>query len=170
MPLPEPRAACDNPPGFRKYPLSSQVMGKRDAQLVTQALYMLADARETLENGQRDAALNALEDAQELLRSVTHSPGISVAASGQLLGVSEPTVRSWAKRGALRAVPGTAPMQIESARLHLVSRALNELRERGQDRDWLAALADYLHDHQARRNTPVQEGISQLKRGRLEPA
>lgn len=143
-------------------------MGKRNAQLITQTLYTLSDARETLANGQCDVAIDALDDAQAMLRSMAHSPGVSVAAASELLGLSEPTVRSWAKRGVLQAVPGMAPMQIESASLHLASRVLAELRERGRDRDWLAALVDYLHDHQARRSTAVQEGISQLKRGQLE--
>ena len=42
-------------------------MGKRDAQLVTKALYTLVDAREAVANGHRDAALDALDEAQEVL-------------------------------------------------------------------------------------------------------
>jgi hypothetical protein len=51
-----------------------------------------------------------------------------------------------------------------------VSRALAELRERGQDRDWLQAVIDSLHDRQARNSNAVQKGIAQLERGQLEPA
>lgn len=145
-------------------------MGKRDAQLVARALYTLADARDAVENGQSTAALDALDNAVEVLRSVAHSPGVSVAAASELLGVSEPTVRTWAKRGALRAVPRTTPAQIEVASLRLATRALAELRERGQDRDWLAALAGYLHDDRARRGNAVEEGSSQLRHSQLEPA
>ena len=145
-------------------------MGKRDAQLVTEALYTLAGAREAIENGRSDAALDALEEAQEVLVSVKHTPGVSVATASQRLGVSEPTIRSWVKRGALMAVRGSRPVQIEPESLHRVDRALAELRERGQDRDWLQALVDYLHDREARDSGALQEGLAQLKRGRLEPA
>lgn len=145
-------------------------MGKRDAQLVTQALYTLDDAREAIENGHPDAALDALDEAQEVLISVKHTPGVSVAAASEQLGVSEPTIRSWVKRGALSAVPKASPMQIEPESLHRVSRALAELRERGQDRDWLQAVIDYLHDREARKSGTVQKGIAQLKHGHLEPA
>lgn len=61
-------------------------------------------------------------------------------------------------------------MQIEPESLHRASRALTELRERGQNRDWLQALVNYLHDREAREGDTLQEGISQLKRGKLEPA
>jgi transposase-like protein len=145
-------------------------MAKRDAQLVTEALYTLADAREAIENGQSEKALDALGEAQEVLDSATHTPGVSVAAASQRLGVSEPTIRNWIARGALQAVPEVSPIQIDPASLHRVNRALTELRERGQDRDWLQALIDALHDREARGSDALREGISQLKRGRLEPA
>ena len=145
-------------------------MGKRDAQLVTQALYTLGDAREAIESGRRDAALDALDEAKGVLSSVEHAPGVSVAAAGERLGVSEPTIRSWVKRGALRAVPKSSPVQIEPESLHRVSRALAELRERGQDRDWLQAVVDELHDRETRQSDELRKGISQLKRGQLEPA
>ena len=105
-----------------------------------------------------------------MLSSVEHAPGVSVAAASERLGVSEPTIRSWVKHGALRAVPEASPVQIDPESLHRVSRALAELRERGQDRDWLAAVVDYLHDREARQSGELREGISELKRGQLEPA
>ena len=145
-------------------------MGKRDAQLVTEALYTLVDAREAIESGRADAALDALDEAQEVLISVRHTPGVSVATASQRLGVSEPTIRSWVKRGALETVPDSRPIQIEPESLHRVNRALAELRERGQDRDWLQALVDRLHDRDARGNDALRKGLAQLKRGQLEPA
>ena len=95
---------------------------------------------------------------------------MSVAAASERLGVSEPTIRSWVKRGALRAVPKSSPMQIDPESLHRVSRALAELRERGKDRDWLQAVVDDLHDREARQSDELRRGISQLKRGQLKPA
>lgn len=145
-------------------------MGKRDAQLVTHVIYTLGGAREAVKNGQREIALEALSEAQDVLDSVDHSPGASVATASAELGVSEPTIRSWVKRGALASVPNASPMQIELESLRRVSRALAELRDRGQDRDWLQAVVDYLHDHEARQSKGLEEGLSQLKRGELEPA
>lgn len=145
-------------------------MGKRDAQFVTEALYTLVDAREAIQNGHADAALDALAEAQEALISVRHTPGLSVAAASRRLGVSEPTIRSWTKRGALETVPDSRPIQIEPEGLHRVNRALGELRERGQDRDWLQALVDHLHDREARGSDALRKGLAQLKRGQLEPA
>jgi hypothetical protein len=49
-------------------------------------------------------------------------------------------------------------------------RAAEELHARGQDRDWLAALADYLHDANDRRSDSVRQGLNELARGELEPA
>jgi hypothetical protein len=51
-----------------------------------------------------------------------------------------------------------------------VLRALEELRARGEDRDWLAAFADYLHDESDRRSDSVRRGLEELARGELEPA
>jgi hypothetical protein len=49
-------------------------------------------------------------------------------------------------------------------------RAAEELHDRGQDRDWLAALADYLHDANDRQSDSVRRGLDELARGALEPA
>ncbi len=146
------------------------LMGKRDAQLVTQALYTLADARLAVERGQRDEAIETLDQAREMLAAARHAPGVSVATVSGWLGVSEPTVRSWAKRGVLRSVPATSPLQIEPESLREVSSALAELRERGQDHDWLQALVDHLHDREARESEALKQGLAQLARGELEPA
>jgi transposase len=98
------------------------------------------------------------------------SPGVLVAQAAEHLGVSGPTVRSWMQRGALRTVPGATPAQIEPESLRRVTRGIAELRERGQDRDWLLALVDYLDDINVRRNPALREGLEQLRRGDYEPA
>jgi hypothetical protein len=145
-------------------------MGKRDAQQVTAALMALTDARQALADDRRDIASSALLEAQRALESVERSPGVPIARAAERLGVSGPTIRSWMQRGALRAVPGVTPVQVEPASLRRVGRALEELRERGQDRDWLSALAYHLDDREARRSHALREGLDQLKRGEYEPA
>ena len=100
----------------------------------------------------------------------SHAAGVPVAQAARRLGVSVPTVRSWIARGALAAIEGSSPVEIEPESLRSVGRALDELRERGQDREWLAALVDYLDDRQARQSPALREGLAQLARGELEPA
>jgi transposase len=145
-------------------------MGKRDAQFVTMALISLDDARDALVSGSQDAAIRAMDEAHQTLEEIGHAPGVPVAHAARRLGVSVPTVRSWIARGALRAIKGSSPVEIEPESLRSVSHALQELRERGQDREWLQALVDYLDDVAARRSPAVKEGLQQLARGELEPA
>ncbi len=145
-------------------------MGKRDAQHVTMALISLEDAQDALKSGHRDAAIQAIQEAHQTLEGVGHAPGVPVAHAARRLGISEPTVRSWIARGALRAITGSSPVQVEPESLRHVGHALDELRERGRDHDWLEALLDYLHDLQTRRSPALKEGLQQLERGELEPA
>jgi hypothetical protein len=42
--------------------------------------------------------------------------------------------------------------------------------KRGQDRDWLRALVDLLHDRAERERPEIKQGLDELKRGKLEPA
>ena len=143
-------------------------MGKRDAQSVTMALISLDDARDALVSGSQDAAIRAMEEAHQTLEGIGHAAGVPVAHAARRLGVSVP--RLWIARGALSAIKGSSPVEIEPESLRSVSRALDELRERGQDREWLAALVDYLDDREARRSPALKAGLEQLARGELEPA
>jgi hypothetical protein len=145
-------------------------MGKRDEQSVTMALISLDDARDALASGRRDAAIHAMQEAHRTLEGIGHAAGVPVAQAARRLGVSVPTVRSWIARGALRVIKGSSPVEIEPESLRSVSRGLDELRERGQDRDWLQALVAYLDDREARRGPALKEGLEQLARGELEPA
>jgi Homeodomain-like domain len=140
-------------------------MGKRDAQSVTMALISLDDARDALMSGSRDAAMRAMEEAHQTLEAIGHAAGVPVAQAARRLGVSVPTVRSWIARGALRAIKDSSPVEIEPDSLRSVSRALGDLRERGQDREWLTALVDYLHDREARHSPALKDGLEQLAHG-----
>ena len=134
--------------------------------------FVLAGHDDVSEEAKPPAALplRAMEEAHQTLEAVGHAAGVPVAHAARRLGVSEPTVRSWIARGALRRVPGSSPVEIEPSSLRQVSSALDELREHGQDRDWLATLVDYLEDRQTRRRPALKKGLQQLQRGELEPA
>jgi excisionase family DNA binding protein len=148
-------------------------MGKRESQQVAYAVVELQDARDELAASGQDvrAALQHIEDAVERLDGLTSvSPGLPVAEAARYLGVSEPTVREWLKRGVLGTVPGAKPVLVERDGLRRVHRAVDELRERGQDADWLRALLDYLDDAAVLRSPAVQQGLAEMAAGHLEPA
>jgi hypothetical protein len=134
------------------------------------ALISLEDARDALASGSRDAALRAMKEAHQTLERVGHTAGVPLAQAARHLGISVPTVRSWAAHGVLRSVPGASPAQIEPESLRIVGHALAELRERGRDREWLGALLDHLEDRAARQRAAVKEGLDQLAHGELEAA
>jgi hypothetical protein len=75
--------------------------------------------------------------------------------------------------GSLHSASGTDPATTTwFARRQVLStsRKPRQLRTRGQDRDWLVALVDYLHDTKDHRSESVRGGLDELARGDLEPA
>jgi excisionase family DNA binding protein len=159
-------------------------MGRRERQQVAYAVVELQDAQDELRGlapghtrpagPQPDAlssALRLLEDAVARLdRPASESSGLPVSQAADYLGVSEPTVRAWLKRGVLHRVPHAKPVLVERSSLRSAHRAVEELRRRGRDRDWLHALVDLLHDRAERRRPELLRGMEELKRGQLEPA
>jgi excisionase family DNA binding protein len=159
-------------------------MGRRERQQVAYAVVELKDAQDELralapnheQAAQREleavsSALRLLEDAVARLDHPTAgSSGLPVAQAADYLGVSEPTVRAWLKRGVLHRVPHAKPVLIERSSLRSAHRAIAELRSAGQDRDWLRALVDLLHDRAEQQRPEVLRGIEEMKHGELEPA
>jgi predicted transcriptional regulator len=157
-------------------------MATREQRATAEVLVGLDDVRDRLSElaeprsatRSRAEVLRAVEDISEavgrLEAEVARGTGLSVEATAQYLDVSAPTVRAWAHRGVLERKTGSKPLQIDRDSVRRVHRALAELRARGQDRDWLAALTDYLHDTSDRRSESVRKGLDELARGELEPA
>ena len=155
------------------------LVGKRDEHQVAYAVVELEDARSELravvpDAGRRPrrtaaagsnpqsvaAALELLEGALERLeRGAAAARGLPVSQAALYLGVSEPTVRAWLKRGLLRKVPRSKPLLIERSSLRRVHSAVSELRARGQERDWLIALVDLLQDRAERRRPEIRRGL-----------
>jgi hypothetical protein len=96
--------------------------------------------------------------------------GVPVAQAAEYLGVSEPTVRLWVRRGALVALPGSKPTLIEHDGLRRVGRAVRELRARGKDREWLEDVVRYVEDMTDRSSPSVRQGLKDLAEGKLQPA
>lgn len=95
--------------------------------------------------------------------------GVPVAQAAEYLGVSEPTVRLWAKRGALKTVKSSKPLLIEHDSLRRVGRALRELRSRGDNREWLEGLVRYVEDMADRSSKGVSQGLKDLAEGKIQP-
>jgi transposase-like protein len=114
--------------------------------------------------------LDRLADVQARLTQHVAGAGVPISEASRCLGVSEPTIRTWVGRGVLERIPGAKPVLIEIAALRHVERAVRERRERGQDRDWVRALVDALHDRVERRTPETVAGLDELRRDMLEPA
>jgi excisionase family DNA binding protein len=149
-------------------------MGKRESQQVAFAVVELQDARDELAaSSQHDVSstLKRIDDALARLDGVASvRPGLSVAEAAAYLEVSEPTVRDWLKRGVLHRVPDSKPILVERETLRRVHRLLDELRERGENRDWLHAFADCVHDRAELRRPAVVHGREQMERGEVGTA
>jgi hypothetical protein len=141
-----------------------------ERELVLIALQVGA-LRDSLAPSDADGDLAAgMDEIAVRLRNVARVDDVPVSLAADYLGVSAPTVRSWVKRGVLEPAPNSKPLRVGAASLQRVRHSLDELRARGQDGDWLASLTDYLDDIADRRSAPVQQGLKELERGKLEPA
>jgi hypothetical protein len=167
---------------------------KRDQHQVAFAVVELADAADELQfstgtmpgrgvgapelveqlRAQREAISAALElvrgASARLEQRVAASPGLPVAETAEYLGVSEPTVRAWLGRGVLERLEGSKPILVGRDSVRRAGRLLQELRDRGQDRDWMQVLVDLLQDTAELQRPEIKQGLDELKRGRLEPA
>lgn len=148
-------------------------MGKRDKQQVARVVVELEDARDELAASDGDFS-SVIAQLDKVVARLDHealaTPGLPVSEAAAYLQLSEPTVRDWLKRGALKSVPGAKPVLVERESLRSVRRAVDELRERGTDADWLGSLLDYIDDMAIRRSPGVQRGLEELAAGRVEPA
>lgn len=163
--------------------LPSSPMATREQRAAAEVLVDLDDVRDRLSElaaqgrgvqRSRAEVLRAVEDIAEavdrLEAEVARGTGLSVEAAAQYLDVSAPTVREWMRRGVLERKADSKPAQIDRESARTVHRALAELRARGQDRDWLTTLVDYLHDAHDRHSESLRKGLDELARGELEPA
>jgi hypothetical protein len=93
----------------------------------------LHEVAETLPAG--DERAQALESVAE--RWLASAPGLRPSIAAVLLGLSEPTVRAWAKRGILRVRSSKPRLLVDPASVLEVRQLVSELRVAGQTRDLL---------------------------------
>jgi hypothetical protein len=152
-------------------------MLKREEQDVALVVAELADIEAGLQKTGDEWLPRSLQERVRVARtrlgnllSGTAYDGAPLSLAADYLNVSVPTVRTWIERDVLVAVPRAKPAAVSLESLLRVRRIVDELRARGQDRDWLQSLVDHLHDEQAVRDPAVQRGLDELRRGDLEPA
>ncbi len=114
---------------------------QREMTLMRMDLQALSRSEAVKSDPQLRVTVTRIRQRAEALPS---AQGLSVAQTAEQLGVSQPTVRSWLQKGALKAVEGVSPAEVTLSSCETAQRALIEIAERGEDRNWLAALSDYL--------------------------
>jgi Helix-turn-helix domain len=143
--------------------LASFLIGLDD---VVEELSAVSDPRRSGELAEQLMAMG-----KQLKRAAPNAArGVPVAEAAKYLGVSEPTVRLWVRRGALVALPGSKPALIEHESLRGVGRTVRELRASGEDREWLEGVVRYIEDMADRSSPSVRQGLKELAEGKLQPA
>ena len=95
--------------------------------------------------------------------------GAKVSEVARLLGLSQPTVRVWMAAGVLEARSGITPARVDVLSLANVKRALDLLREHGEDRNLLVAVMRLVRDRGALAGGGVRRGFEDLGTGQVVP-
>jgi transposase-like protein len=95
--------------------------------------------------------------------------GAKVSEVAQMLGLSQPTVRAWMAAGVLQARGRAAPARVNVLSLAEVKRAVDLLREHGEDRNLLVAVMHLLRDRGVLAGDGVRGGFEDLGAGRVVP-
>ena len=112
----------------------------------------------------RRRSLDAVRD-----RLAARDGGVKVSEASQVLGISQPTIRSWIEAGVLDAVPGVTPVRVDVGSLAAVKHAVDLLREHADDRRLLADVMRLLRDRAALEGEGVRQGLDDLAAGRVVP-
>ncbi|WP_433376693.1 hypothetical protein ACQPZX_08310 [Actinoplanes sp. CA-142083] len=91
-------------------------------------------------------------------------PPVPVSVAAPLLGVSEPTVRSWTRRGLLVYADGQDG-GLDVRRLYEVIAVVRELRAAGQTHDLLNKVWDRLADSVVLERSDLRDSLAQMRRG-----
>ena len=89
---------------------------------------------------------------------------VPVSVAAPLLGVSEPTVRSWTRRGLLIYADGH-DSGLDVGRLYEVIALVRELRSTGQTHDLLNKVWDRLADNAVLERPDLRDSLAQMRRG-----
>ncbi|GAA2354748.1 hypothetical protein Cme02nite_47990 [Catellatospora methionotrophica] len=85
--------------------------------------------------------------------------------AAELLDLSEPTIREWARTGIFAIVEVNGQPRLEPRRFHEVWHLIRDLRAAGQTRGLLDAVWRYLEDTALLERDDVRESLAQMRRG-----
>lgn len=112
----------------------------------------------------RRRSLDAVRD-----RLAARDRGVKVSEAARVLGLSQPTIRSWIEAGVLDPVPSVTPVRVDVGSLAAVKHAVDLLREHADDRRLLADVMRLLRDRAALEGEGVRQGFDDLAAGRVVP-
>lgn len=140
--------------------------GRRREYLDADRTMLIFD--ETRRLARRAATRGDAETAAELedfaWRMVRSGAPVTVSYAERVLGVSNPTIREWARTGILEDCAGS-PKRVGLESLARAREIVRELREAGQDRDLMAALMSRLEWEELQADERFRESVGQMRRG-----
>jgi hypothetical protein len=93
--------------------------------------------------------------------------------AARVLGLSEKTVRAWAKQGVLTVVRRSPRLLLDVQSVHMISHLIRDLRAAGRDRDLLDEVWHRLSDTVVLERDDLRKSLDQMHRGQgrvLRPA
>jgi hypothetical protein len=98
-------------------------------------------------------------------RWLTSAPGMRPSIAAALLGLAEPTVRAWARRGILRIRSRKPRLLLDPASVLEVRELVGALRLAGRTRNLLDEVYNRLADEQQLADPDLAESLAQMRRG-----
>jgi hypothetical protein len=146
-------------------------MTKQEKRALAAGFITLEDTlhrtEDALQNGSVEQALSELQETQHAVAAMRPAE-IDVAQAATALGVSEPTVRAWARRGLMNVVR-EHPMTLTFPSVVDLRRRLERLREvAGNERRWQSLLAAAA-DQRELGEPGAREGLAEALAGETEP-
>jgi len=122
---------------------------------------------DALQNGSVEQALSELQETQHAVAAMRPAE-IDVAQAATALGVSEPTVRAWARRGLIDVIR-ERPMALAFGSVVDLRRDLERLRETASsEKRWQSLLAAAA-DQRELAEPGAREGLAEALAGNTEP-
>ena len=98
-------------------------------------------------------------------RRLASAPGMRPAIAASVLGLSEPTVRAWARRGIFRVRSRKPRLLLDPASVLDVHHLVADLRRAGQSRGLLDVVYNRLADEQQLGDLDLTVSLEQMHRG-----
>jgi hypothetical protein len=117
-------------------------------------------ARTLPEDDERRAKLLAVSSA-----TLADEGTVRPVIAARLLGLSEKTIREWAKQGVLAVAQRSPRLLLDLQSVHEVRRIVQDLRALGKDRDLLDEVWRHLSDAALLDLPDLGESIQQMRRG-----